>query len=105
MCDDKIIDIGVKFKKPHDEERMLSLVPSYERCIDHAYVIDAEANEVTCSKCDKKFNPMAVLADLARKESRWMMNAQRYRDEMERLSKRQRTKCFNCGEMTRISKR
>ena len=103
--DDKVAHLGVKFKKPPDESKMLSIVPSYEGCRKHKYVIDAEADKVTCSRCDKTFNPMSVLVDLAGQESQWMMNAKRYQDEMARLKKRTRTKCQSCGEMTRISKR
>lgn len=102
---DNVTEIGVKFKKPiKGDERMLRLRGVPTGCFDHSYVIDAEADKVTCSKCEKSFNPMSVLVDLARKESRWMMNMQRYQKEMKRLSERQRTKCNKCGHMTRISR-
>lgn len=101
--DDDVTKLGVRFKNPINEEKMLSLVPYYKGCLDHAYVIDAEADIVTCSKCDKTFNPMSVLVDLCKKESRWMQNAERYTDEMKRLSERRRTKCQYCKKMTPIS--
>ena len=66
----KITNIGIKFKKPTDDERMLTAVPKSSGCYNHQYLIDAEANEVTCSKCDKVFNPMAVLVALTREESK-----------------------------------
>ena len=104
MADDsKITGIGVGFKKPKPDEQMLSVVR--KRHCDHAYIIDAEASVVTCSKCDLTFNPMSVLVDLVRVESKFMRNAERYRDEMKRLSERTRTKCDSCGKMTRISQR
>ncbi len=103
--DDNITDLGVRFKDPVSDEKMLNIVSRRNGCFDHSYVIDAEAEEVTCSKCDKTFNPMSVLMDLAQKESRWMRNMEQYNDEMKRLSERSRTKCDNCGQMTRISKR
>jgi len=105
MKDDNITKIGIGFKKPVNEEKMLTLIPSYHKeCREHAYIIDAEASKVTCSKCEKTFNPMSVLVDLARKESQWMMNGKRYTEEMKRLDERSRTKCKKCGEITKISR-
>lgn len=99
---DNIEPIGIKFKQPADEERMLKTVYKGAGCFNHAYLIDEEASQVTCAKCDKIFNPMAVLLDLSRKESTWMMNRKRSIEAMEKLEKRSRTKCYNCGKMTRI---
>jgi len=98
---DNVKDIGIKFKKPGDDTKMLSLVREKD-CFEHAYIIDPESDTVECHRCGKAFNPMSVLVDLARKESRWMMNLRDYKDKMKRLSKRQRTKCNNCGKMTAI---
>lgn len=100
--DEKIDRLNVKFKRPLPDGKFLTLVPSYGGCLEHSYVIDPEMDKVTCSKCDKIFNPMAVLVDLARKESRWMQSGERYRDEMKRLDEKQRTKCQHCQKMTRI---
>lgn len=102
---DNVTKLGVKFKTPDNEERMLSIVPHRSGCLEHTYIIDPETDTVECSKCEKKFNPMFVLEDLATKESRWMRNGARYQEEMKRLSERTRTKCDHCGEMTRVSKR
>ena len=66
---DNIENIGVKFKNPICKAKMLTLVKS-KGCREHSYIIDEESDIVTCSKCDKTFNPMAVLVALARKESR-----------------------------------
>lgn len=99
---DNIKPIGIKFKKPADEKRMLKTVYKGTGCRNHAYLIDDEASQVTCSKCDKIFNPIAVLLDLSRKESTWVMNQKRAIELMEKLSQRSRTKCNNCGKMTKI---
>lgn len=99
---DNVEPIGIKFKPAADEERMLKTVHRGAGCTNHAYLIDGEASQVTCDKCDKIFNPMAVLLDLSRKESTWMINRKRSIVEMEKLEKRSRTKCYNCGKMTRI---
>ncbi|MFA7333371.1 MAG: hypothetical protein WC130_03660 [Kiritimatiellia bacterium] len=105
MADDKIIPLGVTFKKPDDGEKMLSLVTySPGECREHSYLIDPQADTVTCKNCPKVFNPMAVLVDLCRKESRWMNSYRQYHDEMKRLDQRQRTKCEHCDKMTRISR-
>lgn len=102
MDDDNVERLDIKFKRPLPDGKFLTLVPSYTGCIEHSYVIDAEAEKVTCSKCEKVFNPMSVLVDLARKESRWMETSRRYKDEMKRLDEKQRTKCQHCQRMTRI---
>ena len=103
MDDDNITKIGIKFKNPTDEEMMLKVVRSYTGCRDHAYIIDPELDTVSCGICEKTFNPMSVLEDLARRESKWTYNGERYREEMKRLGERSRTKCKHCGKMTRIS--
>ena len=105
MSDDDVKNIGIRFKDPVSEEKMLSLVPRFKGCLQHNYVIDSEADIVTCSKCPKTFNPMSVLVDLCKQESLWMRNFERYGDEMKRLSERRRTKCDHCKKMTDISGR
>lgn len=103
MTDDKIKKLDVRFKRPIGAEgKFLTLVPKYEGCLEHSYVIDPEADKVTCRKCLKIFNPMAVLTDLARKESGWFLHHQRYTEEMKRLDEKSRTKCEHCKQMTRI---
>ena len=101
---DNVTKLNVGFKKPADEQRMFEIVPTYGGCREHHYLIDPEADCVTCKVCEKTFNTMAVLVDLARKESRWMHNLRDYHDRMSRLAERERTKCQCCGQMTKISK-
>ena len=101
--DDKIINL---FSRNNEDEAMLNIDYSHlaKKC-HHKYVINPEANTVYCPKCDKELNPVAVLVDLAKKESRYMQHAYTYKNEMMRLEKRSKTKCQHCGKMTRISKR
>lgn len=101
--DDKISPIGIKFKNPTDA-KMFTVVPSYDGCLEHAYVIDQRAGTIECSQCKKSFDPMWALADLARKESRWMETHDRYKEEMKRLAEREKTTCQHCKQMTRISR-
>jgi len=99
---DNIESIGVKFKKPVKEDRMLRTISRGAGCLSHSYIIDEESNEVTCGKCDKTFNHMAVLVDLTRKEGTWVRNQARSIELMAKLAERSRTKCNNCGKMTKI---
>ena len=107
---DNVENIGIKFKKTDGKrDQNLTLVKSYEGerfCVrnGHAYVIDEESDIITCQNCDKTFNPIWVLIDLCRKESKWTHNFKRYQEEMKRLANRKRTKCKSCGEMTDISR-
>jgi ribosomal protein S27E len=116
MTDD-VAKLPVKFKTPPTGERVLELVSRYGEECNHAffiangqikhvtYIVDEAAAEVECSNCKTRLNPMWVLARLAGKESSYHELAQRYQDEMRRLSERSRTKCENCGHMTRVSNR
>lgn len=90
--DENVIKLGVRFKKPQSKEKMLTIVKDYGGCREHSYLIDAEADEVSCANCDKKLNPMRVLVDLAQTESLWMLNHKRYTDEVKRLDEKCRTK-------------
>lgn len=106
MSDDKIKRLPVRFRKEGHEGKMLTLVPRYRnKCLEHQYIIDEEANKVTCTNCDKIFNPMFVLVQLARKESRWMMNRSDYQDRMKRLSEKQRVKCKHCKQFTPVKEK
>lgn len=99
--DDKVVNLGVKFKKQPNDDKMFTIVRD-RTCLDHAYVIDTDNDEISCSKCKKLFSPMAALIDLARKESQWHYNHEKYKMECERLDKKQRTKCQHCHKMTKI---
>jgi hypothetical protein len=117
MTDD-VTKLPVKFKAPPTGERVLEVVGgSYGDGCNHVfaiaggqiknvtYIVDPAAAEVECSNCKAKLNPMWVLARLAHKETDYHALAARYQQEMRRLSERTRTKCQNCGYMTRISDR
>jgi hypothetical protein len=110
--------LPVKFKTPPTGERTLEVVHGSgygDRC-NHiftieggnvkkvTYIIDEAAAEVECGFCKIKLNPMWVLARLAHQETTYHETAKRYQEEMARLKDRSRTKCENCGCMTRISR-
>lgn len=107
--DDKITKLPVKFKTPQAEDRTLVFPWEVHKgggCGHHFvhYIVDQALSEVECGKCGAKLNPMWVLVQLANQDSRYEEGQKRYQEEMERLNERSRTKCFNCGEMTRISR-
>jgi len=108
--DDKVKRLPVRFKKPVPEDR--TLVRPFEvaaglKCqhIMVGYVVDPAAAEVECGKCGEKLNPMWVLGQLATIDRRMAESQARYQDEQKRLAERQRTKCYHCGKITRISRR
>lgn len=101
--DKKIVELPVRFK-PEAEERTLYEVESRPCRHMQGFIVDESATEVTCKVCSAKLNPMWVLTQLAHKETKYHLSAERYRDEMERLANRSKTKCQHCHRMTRISK-
>lgn len=120
-----VVPIGIKFKEPKDGDEngpILRLVQGGGGCnhryhfrgrdgslsgkMIHAhYVIREGAKEVECGICGTALDPVWVLMQLAGEESRWRQFRKAYDDEMRRLNERSRTKCDNCGKMTRISRK
>lgn len=73
-------------------------------CCHRRFIVDETAEKVECADCGEKLNPIWVINYLAGKESQWRYNGEKYREEMQRLSERSKTKCEHCGHMTRISR-
>lgn len=69
------------------------------------FQIDMTAQTCKCAACGEAVSPWFVLDRLMSQESRWMRTRAAYQDEMRRLEERSSTKCNQCGEMTRISRR
>lgn len=65
------------------------------------YYSDAEKN-ITCGGCGAQLNPIWVVGQFARAESRWNEARRRYKETMQELDRRIRCKCQHCGKMTRI---
>lgn len=108
MSDDNVTKLPVRFRKPlADEGRIIQEADPIGACRhqDATYLIGPGAADVECSKCGTRLDPMWVLRQLARHDSRMHSAHSRYHEEMKRLSERTRTKCENCGQMTRISRR
>lgn len=119
MSDDKIKKIPTRFKRPPSADGpQLVIVDrwSLDECNHRTYHEDCQIKyvqyrfregetEVECGRCETKLDPMFVLRVLAGEESQWNRTREAYNDEMARLEKRGRTKCENCGQMTRISRK
>lgn len=106
-----VTKLPVRFKNPLPDERTLMMpheVPHEVQTCSHLfvqYIVDPALAEVECGQCGAKLNPMWVLNRLAAEDRRYHEGMKRYHEEMRRLSEREKTKCFNCGHMTRISRR
>lgn len=85
--------ICLKHKKQEFDKR---------RCRHMEILINPELAEVECEKCGERLNPIDVLSRFAHEEHRLGQRIKAAKEELERLSKRVRTKCDHCGRMTTI---
>lgn len=100
-----VLSFPGKKKPPADEGPYLREVMYRSGCQHRAgFTVDEKLDTVECTGCGEKLNPIWVLQQLSRMETRWHNHHVQYQDEMKRLSERSRTKCQHCGEMTRISR-
>jgi len=92
-------------KEPPDGSRMLVPVnPGKCRHLFVTFEVDRSAGVCRCKACGETVSAMFVLEQLMHQESQWLRTRAAYQDEMARLAERSRTKCCNCGQMTRISR-
>jgi hypothetical protein len=87
---------------------MLAWEAPGERGCDHknaAFMVGEGDADVICSKCKGRVDPIWALKQLALYDRRYADNRERYLEEQKRLAERSKTKCENCGKMTRISRR
>jgi hypothetical protein len=106
--DTNITKLPVRFKPQVPSDK--TLVRPWEvgltgRCIHQQFIVDPEKAEVECATCKEKLSPMWVLSYLCTKDTQMHEAAKRYKDEMQRLADRSKTKCRHCGKMTDISRR
>jgi ribosomal protein S27E len=103
MSDDNVTPFPIKPKL--DSGRVLEVVPEWQigKCRHTKFRIDKALAQVTCRDCGEKVDPMHALVTLATAESKYHDLHSRYADEMNRLGKREKTKCQHCQKMTRIS--
>ena len=99
---ENVVTLPVKPREDLGRERVLLV--EHTRCLHfgQTYKVDERLAEVTCGGCGEKLNPMWVLEQLCREESRWHELHARYQDELKTLRARRRTKCEHCRQMTRI---
>ena len=107
--DDNVVPLGVRYRGPLDADNppvMTVVQPGPNPCsFRHRgpYLVDEKLADVECGTCRAKLNPMHVLGELARQETRYHEYRRTYLEQVQRLRQRSRTKCEKCGQMTRIS--
>jgi hypothetical protein len=72
--------------------------------VDVSYLIRDGETEVECGHCGTRLEPMWVLSQMAKRESRYRRTVERCHEELSRLAERSKTRCECCGEMTSISR-
>ncbi len=105
MDDSNVTLFPTDKKKSKSNDRMLTKSHSFITgggCYKHSYLIDPESDKVTCKHCDKTFNPMAVLSELAQRESQWHMTLERVKEESKALDEKKKFKCQHCGKFTKV---
>lgn len=100
-----VVTLPTKDAVPRNGELFL-VAPPFGKCQHYnaSFEVDVKAGKCKCRACDDEVSPMFVLERLMNEESRWNQTRSAYMDEMKRLGERSKTKCRNCGVMTRISK-
>jgi len=117
LLGDNITKLPVGFKVPPSEDSpSLKIIDRFDKGCDHksvyvdgrfveiTYQIREGEMEVECGNCKQRLEPMWVLKNLANRESGYHRKRKIAQEEMNRLSKRSKTKCHSCGAMTPISK-
>ncbi len=77
------------------------IVHSY-KCQHGKFLVDEKKAEVECGLCHEKLNPIWVLLALAREDARLRDHWSQMKAELALMGERVRTKCDNCGKITRI---
>lgn len=105
--EDKVKRFPGRFKSPMPQDRTLVFpreIGKPDRCRHEHFIIDEAKAEVECGGCGEKLNPMWVLGNLCSRDHRFHQAHKTYDEQMAVLASRSRTKCSNCGKMTRISR-
>lgn len=103
---EKVIEIDFSLaRKNRDSSDKPVLEEKVGGCLHYgSYLVDSKAEFVTCKQCGERLNPIWVLGQLARNESRYRNQVANHRKVSKELEGRNRTKCQHCGQMTRIIK-
>jgi ribosomal protein S27E len=105
--DNNVKRLPVRFKDPTPPDRSLMFpyeVGKHDKCYHEKFIVDGAKAKVECGTCGEQLDPMWVLVHLCAHDQRFAQSHARYAEEMKRLSERSRTKCYHCGQMTRISR-
>lgn len=82
--------------------RMITRTPGECHHRGVTYYFDEAENEITCGACKARLNPVWVIAEMAKHESRWCAHREAYLRALEKYEQRKRCKCEHCGQFTRI---
>lgn len=106
MSNNDVTTLPVRSKR-QDKGKLFLVDPPLDKCqhFNGPFEVDEDAGTCKCMECKEDVSPIFVLKRLMNKESLWSRSADRYNDEMRRLSERKKTKCDHCGRITQISKR
>lgn len=87
-----------------DDEAVLQINQFGNRCQHNKFLIDPSASFVTCGMCGEHLNPVWVLDELRKQNSRYQRHVEFLKKEAELAKDRNRCKCEKCGQMTRVVK-
>ncbi len=91
-------------KKENDTISITEIQSRFRRknCKHKHIIVDEALAEVVCKHCGVKLNPIWVLAMLSREESKLEILKKDTNLLLEKLEKKQRTKCQHCGKFTQV---
>lgn len=98
-----VVDISTRSRQVAASRSALALKRRPE-CDHHrvTYQVNPAERDVRCGRCGAPLNPIWVLEQLARSESRLNEAVEVYQQWKAEHEQRSRCKCQHCGRMTRI---
>lgn len=75
----------------------------YKDCHHNVFVVDEAKDLVECKDCGALLNPMWCMVQLVRRQSRWKIEYEAYRDALIQYENKKRTKYEHCGRFTNIN--
>lgn len=84
-------------------DKILHLKNKYRpNCSHNKFIVDPQLSTVECGLCGEKLNPMWVLEQYAKGESRLFNQLYTLKSEIEISKSKVRCKCKHCGKITSI---
>lgn len=95
---DKVTRLPVRLKS----DRLITLAEAPRACPHNHVVVDDEINELECSDCHAKLNPIQFIARLAMDLRSWDWQSAALAKARSELEARKRCRCTKCGKWTEI---